>query len=104
MCVAEWARRMACRRSASTTRLHRLTERHFAVLQVAMVQDQLTVALRVGDAKDEAASRTFNRAAVTYLSTTFAVEGRAIQDDRELVRRRQSETTSRAARCRRSRT
>ena len=77
--MAEWARRMACRRAASTTAVTLAPLAHHAADQVALVDDELAVFLRVGDVEFKAVADEL--AGVADLAAAFAVERRAIEHD-----------------------
>ena len=79
MCVAEWARRMPARRSVVDDRLHLRAFAHRAIDEMAFVDDELAVFLRVGDVELEAVADEL--AGVADLAAALAVERRAVEDD-----------------------
>ena len=81
--MAEWARRMAERRRSSTIALTFAPSRIVPLSEVANVDDELAVFLRVGDFEFEAVAD--EAADVADLAAAFAVERRAVEDDADVL-------------------
>ena len=79
--MAEWARRMPCRRSVSTRGRDLRAGLQRAVAQMAVVSDQVAVLLRVGHLELEAVADDLAR--VADLAAGLAVERRAVEHDRD---------------------
>ena len=77
--MAEWARRIACRRGESTVAVHGVLVLDAAFAEMADVEGEIVLDARVGHL--EAAVGPDDPAGVAHLSAHLAVERRAVEHD-----------------------